>query len=171
MTNPWINKYQNWNTFYSPNISHSLKIQKIFCCMRCDTRTRVFNFWNLRCRKRSKKGPLSALTFESSKNFILTDFQKLMWFYLLATKDNFLGFFPMRNTLDRSYRDRLLNAKNTNMSISFIRRSLKLGWLISCNNFSYESLKSLKTKRWMDSLSFSIISALRLPQWNQTVEQ
>ena len=56
MTNPWINKYQNWNTFYSPNISHSLKIQDIFCCMRCDTRTRVFNFWNLRCRKRSKKG-------------------------------------------------------------------------------------------------------------------
>ena len=56
MTNPWTNKYQNWNTFYSPNISHSLKIQKIFCCMRCDTRTRVFNFWNFRCRKRSKKG-------------------------------------------------------------------------------------------------------------------
>ena len=38
-----------------------------------------------------KKGPLAALTFESSKNFILTYFQKLMWFYLLATKDRLLG--------------------------------------------------------------------------------
>ena len=38
-----------------------------------------------------KKGPLSALTFESSKNFILTYFQKLMWFYLLATKDSLFG--------------------------------------------------------------------------------
>ena len=28
MTNPKINKYQNWNIFYSPKISHSLKIQK-----------------------------------------------------------------------------------------------------------------------------------------------
>ena len=91
MMNPWINKYQNWNPFYSPNISRSLKIQKIFCCMRCDTRTRVFNFWNFRCRKRSKKGLLAALTFESSKNFILTYFQKLMWFYWLATKDSLLG--------------------------------------------------------------------------------
>ena len=61
-----------------------------------------------------KKGPLAALTFESSKNFILTYFQKLMWFYLLATKDweKFEGnFFPMRNTLDRSYRDRHVNRK------------------------------------------------------------
>ena len=38
-----------------------------------------------------KKGPFAALTFESSKNFILTYFQKLMWFYLLVTKDNLLG--------------------------------------------------------------------------------
>ena len=62
-----------------------------------------------------KKGPFAALTFESSKNFILTYFQKLMGFYLLVTKDSLLGkvlgktFFPMRNALDRSYRDRLLN--------------------------------------------------------------
>ena len=37
-----------------------------------------------------------------------------MWFYLLVTKDSILGkvggktFFPMRNALDRSYRDRHL---------------------------------------------------------------
>ena len=38
-----------------------------------------------------KKGPIAALTFESSKNFISTYFQKLMWFYLLSTKDIWLG--------------------------------------------------------------------------------
>ena len=35
-----------------------------------------------------KKGPFAALTFESSKNFILRYFQKLMWYYLLVTKDS-----------------------------------------------------------------------------------
>ena len=38
-----------------------------------------------------KKRPFGALTFESSKNFILTYFQELMCFYLLATKDSLLG--------------------------------------------------------------------------------
>ena len=38
-----------------------------------------------------KKGPFAALTFESSKNFVLTYFQKIMWFYLLVTKDSLLG--------------------------------------------------------------------------------
>ena len=113
MTSLWINEYQNWNAFYTPYISHTLRIQNIFCCMRCDTRTGLFNFWNFRCRKRSKKG-FAAMTFESSKNFILRYFQKLMWFYLLVTKDSLLGkvwgktFFPMRNAQDRSYRDRHL---------------------------------------------------------------
>ena len=37
-----------------------------------------------------KKGPFAALTFESSKNLILTYFQKLMWFYFLAAKDRLL---------------------------------------------------------------------------------
>ena len=66
-----------------------------------------------------KKGPFAALTFDSSKNFILRYFQKLMWFYLLVTKDSLLGkvwgetFFPMRNALDRSYRDRLLIVNGT----------------------------------------------------------
>ena len=70
-----------------------------------------------------KKGPLAALTFESFKNFILTYFQKLIWFYLLATKDSLLGkvrgktFFPMRNTLDRSYRDRLLKHFQFQLSV------------------------------------------------------
>ena len=64
--------------------------------------------------KEVKKRPFAALTFESSKSFILTYFQKIMWFYLLATKDSLLGkvwgktFFPMRNALDCSYGDRHL---------------------------------------------------------------
>ena len=62
-----------------------------------------------------RKGPFAALTIESSKNFILTYFQKPMWFYLLATKISLReNFIPMRNALDRSYRDRylILNAIN-----------------------------------------------------------
>ena len=61
-----------------------------------------------------EKGPFAVLTFESSKNVILTYFQKLMWFYLLVTKDSLLSkiwgklFFMMRNALDCSYRDRHL---------------------------------------------------------------
>ena len=38
-----------------------------------------------------KEGPFAALTFDSSKIFILTYFRKLMWFYSLATKDSLLG--------------------------------------------------------------------------------
>ena len=38
-----------------------------------------------------EKGPFEVLTFESSKNVILTYFQKLMWFYLLVTKDSLLS--------------------------------------------------------------------------------
>ena len=91
MTSLWINEYKNWNAFYTPYISHSLRIQKIFCCMRCDTRTGLFNFWNFRCRKRSKKWLLQLWLLRTLKNFMLTYFQKLMWFYLLATKDRSLG--------------------------------------------------------------------------------
>ena len=38
-----------------------------------------------------KEGPFAALTFDSSKMFILTYFRKLMWFYSLATKASLLG--------------------------------------------------------------------------------
>ena len=63
---------------------------------------------------KGQKRPFAVLTFESSQNFILTYFQKLMWFYLLAAKDSLLGkslrenFFSDANALDRSYRDRHL---------------------------------------------------------------
>ena len=68
-----------------------MKISKYFCCMRCDTTTGLFNFWNFRCRKSSKKGLLQLWLLRALKKFISTYFQKLMWFYLLATKDILLG--------------------------------------------------------------------------------
>ena len=40
---------------------------------------------------KGQKRPFAVLTFESSQNFILTYFQKLMWFYLLAANDSLLG--------------------------------------------------------------------------------
>ena len=91
MTSLWISEYQNWNAFFTPYISHTLRIQNIFCCTRCDTRTGLFNFWKFSMSQEVKKGPFVALTFESSKNFMLRYFQKLMWFYLLVTKDSLLG--------------------------------------------------------------------------------
>ena len=56
--------------------------------MRCD---RAIQLFKISISHKVKKGPFAALTFESSKNFILTYFQKLMWFYLLVTKDSLLG--------------------------------------------------------------------------------
>ena len=58
--------------------------------MRCDTRTGLFNFWNFRCCKRSKKGLLQSGLLRAQK-FIVTYLDKLTWFYLLATKDNLSG--------------------------------------------------------------------------------
>ena len=94
---PLNKRKSNWNAFYTPYISHSLRIQKIFAVWYED---RAFQILKFRCRKRSKKGPFAASTMESSKNFILTHLRKIMWFYLPATKDNLLGkvwgktFFP-----------------------------------------------------------------------------
>ena len=62
-----INEYQHWNAFYTPYISHALRIQNIFCFMRCDTRTGLFNFWKFRCRKRSKKGLLQLWLLRTLK--------------------------------------------------------------------------------------------------------
>ena len=114
MTSLWINQYQNWNAFYTPNISHTLRIQNIFLLHAVWYEDRAIQLLKFSMSQEVKKGPFAALTFESSKNFMLTHFQKLMWFYFIVTKDRLLGkvwggnFFPMRNTLDRSYRDLLL---------------------------------------------------------------
>ena len=54
-----------------------------------------------------KKAPFVALTFESVVLF--TCYQR--WFIGQSLREN---FFPMRNTLDRSYRDRHLTANGEN---------------------------------------------------------
>ena len=58
--------------------------------MRCDTRTGLFNFWNFRFCKRSKRA-FCRMAYWELKKFILTYLEKLTWFYLLATKDHLLG--------------------------------------------------------------------------------
>ena len=85
---PLNKRKSNWNAFYTPNISHSLRIQKIFAVWYED---RAFQLLKFSMSQEVKKGPFAALTMESSKNFILTHLRKIMWFYLPATKDNLLG--------------------------------------------------------------------------------
>ena len=58
--------------------------------MRCDTRTEPFNFWNFRCRKRSKKAFCSFDFWELSK-FYFNVFPETNVVYLLAVKDSLLG--------------------------------------------------------------------------------
>ena len=110
ITNLWINEYQNCNAFYTPYISHRLRIQNNFCCMPCDTRIGLFNFWNVRCRKRSKKGPFAALTIESPNEKILCGFIYLLLkiVYWQSLREDFA---LMWNTLDHSYRDHHLKVR------------------------------------------------------------
>ena len=52
-----------------------------------------------------KKRPFAALNIENSKNIILTYFQKLMWFSLLATKlrENFVPSLSLAYMKKTSY--------------------------------------------------------------------
>ena len=83
---------------YTLYIIHS-KNRKYFLLHAVWYKDRAIQLLKFSMSQEVKKGPFAALTFESSKKFILRYFQKLMWFYLLVAKD----------ALDRSYRDRLLN--------------------------------------------------------------
>ena len=58
--------------------------------MLCDTRTGLFKFWKFRCRKGQKRA-FCRVDYWALENFIFTYFQTLMWFYLFATKDHWLG--------------------------------------------------------------------------------
>ena len=146
MTNLWINEYQNWNALYTPYISHSFECKRFFCCMRCDTRTGLFNFWNFPCRKRAKKGPFAALSFESCKNFVLTyRFQETNIILFTSYQRYFIGqnlrenFVPMRNALGPLLQRSLLTMKTIKL-IYFLDSSavaleatlfVFLAWLLS----------------------------------------
>ena len=91
MTILWINEYQNSNSFHTPYMSHSLRIQNIFfSCMRCDTRT-GFSTFEIFDFARGQKRAFCRMAYWELKKFILTYLEKLTWFYLLATKDHLLG--------------------------------------------------------------------------------
>ena len=59
--------------------------------MWCVTRSELVNFWNFRCRKRSKKGLLQLWLLRALQIFFLTYFQKPMGFYLLTNRDSSMG--------------------------------------------------------------------------------
>ena len=77
---------KNWNAFQTPKISYNLGTQTISCCMWCVTRSELVNFWNFRCRKRSKKRPFAALIIESTPNFFFWRISRNQWgfIYLLT---------------------------------------------------------------------------------------
>ena len=86
MTSLWINEYQNWNAFYT-----HFKNTKYFLLHAVWYEDWAIQLLKFSMSQEVKEGPFAALTFDSSKNFILTYFRKLMWFYSLATKDSLLG--------------------------------------------------------------------------------
>ena len=90
-----------------------------------------------------KKGPLAALTFESSKNFILTYFQKLMWFHLLATKDSLLGKVWGKLFSDAKYLGPLLQRSPLNCFWGLIFSLFKKRWLFFFHNIKLWALKEL----------------------------
>ena len=96
---------------------------------------RAFQLLRFSMSQEVKKGPFAALTMESSKNFILTHLQKIVWFYLSATKDNLLGkvwgktLFPcempwiaLRETLSITSRFKLEILKKIFPSRNFFRK-------------------------------------------------
>ena len=72
-------------------IYHTVKEYKMFFGACGVIRGPGYSTFEISMSQEVKKAPFAALTFESSKNFISTYFQKLMWFYLLVTKDSLLG--------------------------------------------------------------------------------
>ena len=63
MTNLWINEYQNWNALYTPYISHSLRMQKIFLLHAVWYEDRAFQLLKFSMSQEVKKGPFAALSF------------------------------------------------------------------------------------------------------------
>ena len=68
----------------------------------------------------SKKGPFAALTIKNFKNFYFNVFPESCVVLFTCYQIEFIrqslreNFFPMRNTLDHSYGDRLLNSCGEN---------------------------------------------------------
>ena len=111
-----------------------------------------------------KKGPLAALTFESSKNFILTYFQKLMWFHLLATKDSLLAKFEGKLFSDAKYLGPLLQRSPLNRWLFLETRAWAACGLIYFMQ-AFERLKIdylLYLTHYVIVLKYSLLSLLLL---------
>ena len=146
MTNLWINEYQNWNALYTPYISHSLRMQKIFLLHAVWYEDRAFQLLKFSMSQEVKKGPFAALSFESCKNFVLTyRFQETNMVLFTSYQRYFIGqnlrenFVPMRNAFGPLLQRSPLNMK-TNKLIYFLDSSavalgaslfVFLAWLLS----------------------------------------
>ena len=151
MTNLWINEYQNWNALYTPYISHSLRMQKIFLLHAVWYEDRAFQLLKLSMSQMVKKGPFAALSFESSKNFVLTyRFQETNMVLFTSYQRYFIeqnlreNFAPMRNAFGPLLQRSPLNMK-TNKLIYFLDSSavalgaslfVFLAWLLSLPLFN-----------------------------------
>ena len=71
MAKLWINTNQNWNALQTPYILNNIGIQTVSCWMQCVTSSEFVNFWNFRCRKRSKKGFLCSCDYWELSNLFL----------------------------------------------------------------------------------------------------
>ena len=151
MTNLWINEYQNWNALYTPYISHSLRMQKIFLLHAVWYEDRAFQLLKFSMSQEVKKGPFAALSFESCKNFVLTyRFQETNIILFTSYQRYFIGqnlrenFVPVRNAFGPLLQRSPLNMK-TNKLIYFLDSSavalgaslfVFLAWLLSLPLFN-----------------------------------
>ena len=131
MTNLWIGEYQNWNTLYTPYISYSLRITKIFLLHAVWYGNRAFQLLKFSMSQEVKKRLFLALSIESSKNFYCNVFPETNVVLFTCFQRLFIGqslrenFVPMRNTLDRSYRDRNYWKRSSQAEILFERFGLE----------------------------------------------
>ena len=102
-----------------------------------------------------KKGPLAALTFESSKNFIITYFQKIMWFYLLAIKNSLLGKVWGKTFSDAKYLGPLLQRSPLN------HFPYNAKWLKTCK----DSLLTATYNNFVSLMSCMISSTKSIKLW------
>ena len=91
MTILWINEYQNSNSFHTPYMSNSLRIQNIFFPACGVIRGPGFSTFEIFDFARGQKRAFCRMAYWELKKFILTCLEKLTWFYLLVTKDHLLG--------------------------------------------------------------------------------
>ena len=112
MTNLWIGEYQNWNTFYTPYISYSLRITKIFLLHAVWYGNRAFQLLKFSMSQEVKNKAFFSFVYWELKKFYFNVFPETNLVLFTCFQRSFIGqslrenFVPMRNALDRSYRDR-----------------------------------------------------------------